>query len=104
MSTMSKNYGLKDLEKRLGKLTVCEFVPTWRSTKELTQKELGKRLGISIANLCDIEKGRQLVSPAKAEQIAKVLGVPPQLLVKLALEEELEDAGLKYSVDVQPDA
>jgi transcriptional regulator with XRE-family HTH domain len=104
MSTKSKTYGLKNLEKKLGKLTVGEFIATWRSAEEMNQKELGKKIGISVSNLCDIEKGRQLVSPAKAEQIAKALGVPPQLLVRLAIEEALQEAGLKYSIDVKPAA
>lgn len=104
MSIKSKIYGLKDLEKRLGKLTVGEFIATWRSSEEISQKDLSKTIGISVSNLCDIEKGRQLVSPAKAEQIAKAMGVRPQLLVRLAIEEALQEAGLKYSIDVKPAA
>ncbi|MBU6154415.1 MAG: helix-turn-helix domain-containing protein [Bdellovibrionales bacterium] len=104
MNTKTKIFGLSDLEKRLGKLTVGEFIATWRNTEGMSQRDLGKKIGISVSNLCDIEKGRQLVSPAKAEQIAKALKVPPQLLVRLALEEALREAGLKYSIDVKPAA
>ena len=102
--SIRKQKGSKDLEKRLGKMTLGEFISTWRITEELSQKELGKKIGISVSNLCDIEKGRQVVSPAKAEQIAKALGVPPQLLVRLAIEESLHEAGLKYSIEVNPAA
>jgi len=38
--------------------------------------DFGKLVGMSVANLCDIEKGRKGVSPEKAEQIAKAIGVP----------------------------
>jgi transcriptional regulator with XRE-family HTH domain len=99
-----KSYGLKDLEKQLGRLTVGEFLHTWRTTEELTLKEFGKRVGLSVANLCDIEKGRKCVSPEKAEQIAKTIGVPPALLIRLSIEEALQAAGLNYRVDVKPAA
>jgi hypothetical protein len=67
--TRRKPLGLKDLEKRLGKLTVGELIHTFRMTDELSLKEFGKLIGVSVANLCDIEKGRKGVSPKKAEQI-----------------------------------
>jgi transcriptional regulator with XRE-family HTH domain len=103
MSTEKKQaYGLKYLDRRLGKLTVGEFLNTWRTSEELSLKEFGKKIGISVANLCDIEKGRKGVSPGKAEKIAKVIGVPPALLVRLAIEEELRSSGLHYKVDVTP--
>jgi transcriptional regulator with XRE-family HTH domain len=105
MSTEKRRvFGLKDLEKRLGKLTVGEFLHTWRTSEELSLKEFGKRIGISVANLCDIEKGRKGVSPEKAEQIAKAAGVPPALLVRLSIEESLQAAGLKYKVEIKPAA
>jgi len=99
-----KTHGLKDLEKRLGKLSVGEFLRTWRETEEMTLKDFGKRVGLSIANLCDIEKGRKGVSPEKAEQIAKALGVPPALLVRLSIEESLQAAGLRYKIEIKPAA
>jgi len=39
---------------------------------------------MSVANLCDIEKGHKGVSPEKAEQIAKAIGVPQELLIRLS--------------------
>ena len=100
----SKVFGSKDLEKRLGGLGIGEFIHTWRSSEEMSLRDFGKRVGMSVANLCDIEKGRKGVSPEKAEQIAKAIGVPPALLVRLAIEESLRAAGLKYRVDVKPAA
>ena len=99
-----KTHGLQDLEKRLGRLTVGEFLRAWRETEEMTLKDFGKRVGLSISNLCDIEKGRKGVSPEKAEQIAKALGVPPALLVRLSIEESLQAAGLRYKVEIKPAA
>src|ERR1700730_489855 len=97
-----KKYGSKDLEKRLGKATIAEFIHTWRTSEEMTLKEFGKKIGMSVANLCDIEKGRKGVSPEKAHQIGLVIGVPPALLVKMAVEEQLSAAGLSYTVELEP--
>jgi transcriptional regulator with XRE-family HTH domain len=99
-----KSYDSKSLGKRLGKLSVGEFLRTWRTSEEMTLKHFGKLTGLSIANLCDIEKGRKGISPEKAEQIAIAIGVPPALLVRLSIEESLRSAGLSYKVDIKPAA
>ena len=99
-----KTFGAKDLEKRLGKLTVGEFLHTWRVSEEMSLADFGKLVGMSVANLCDIEKGRKGVSPERAEQIAKAIGVPHALLIRLSIEESLRAAGLKYRVEIKPAA
>ena len=105
MSTgRQKAFGAKDLEKRLGKLTVGEFLHTWRVSEEMSLADFGKVVGMSVANLCDIEKGRKGVSPEKAEQIANAIGVPHALLIRLSIEESLRAAGLKYTVEIKPAA
>ena len=105
MSTeKKKSYGLKDLERKFGKLTVGSFLRSWRMSEGLSLKEFGKLIGLSGANLCDIEKGRKGVSPEKAEHIAKVLDIPPTLLIRMAIEESLQSAGLKYRVEIKPAA
>jgi len=99
-----KVFGPKDLDKRLGKLTVGEFLHTWRVSEEMSLADFGKLVGMSVANLCDIEKGRKGVSPEKAEQVAKAIGVPCALLVRLSIEESLRAAGLRYTVEIKPAA
>ena len=99
-----KAFGPKDLARRLGKLTVGEFLHTWRASEEMSLADFGKLVGMSVANLCDIEKGRKGVSPEKAEQIAKAIGVPAGLLIRLSIEENLRAAGLKYTVEIKPAA
>jgi len=99
-----KTFGPKDLERRLGKLTVGEFLHTWRISEEMSLADFGKLVGMSVANLCDIEKSRKGVSPGKAEQIAKAIGVPAELLIRLSIEENLRAAGLKYTVEIKPAA
>jgi transcriptional regulator with XRE-family HTH domain len=99
-----KTFGLKSLEQRLGKLTVGEVLHTWRVSEEMSLKDFGKLIGMSVSNLCDIEKGRKGISPEKAEQIARAIGVPPALLIKLSIQESLQAAGLKYRVEIKPAA
>ncbi len=99
-----KTFGSRNLEKRLGKLTVGEVLHTWRISEETSLREFGKLVGMSVANLCDIEKGRKGVSPQKAEQIAKAIGVPSTLLIRLSIEESLHAAGLNYRVEIKPAA
>ena len=99
-----RSFGVKDLEKRMGKLTVGEMLHSWRASEEMSLKDFGGLIGMSVANLCDIEKGRKGVSPEKAEQIAKAIGVPPALLIRLSIEESLKAAGLRYQVEIRPAA
>jgi transcriptional regulator with XRE-family HTH domain len=103
MATKGKSekwYGLDDLERRLGPMTVGRFIKAFRECDEITQAEYSKRLGISKANLCDIEKGRKLVSVERAARFAKLLGVPDTILVQLALQDQLRQAKLKLKVEV----
>lgn len=77
------------------------FLRSWRLSEGFSQKVFAKKLRISAANLCDIEKERKGVSVAKAHEIAKAIGYPPSVLVQMALQEEVALSGLKYSVQVK---
>lgn len=99
---MKSLHSLDSLEKRLGKMTVGGFLRSWRLSEELSQKAFAKKIKMSAANLCDIELGRKGVSPEKASQIAKILGYSPEVLIKLAIEELLSEAGLRYQVEIKP--
>jgi transcriptional regulator with XRE-family HTH domain len=69
-----------------------------RSTRqgdELSQQEFAAKLGISKQHLCDIEKGRKTVSPARAWGWAKALGYHPKQWAELALQDMLDKDGLK---------
>ncbi len=101
MSTKKKQYSVTDLEKRYGCLTLGRFLSSWRLSEGLTQKEFAKKLGMSPANLCDIEKGRKGVSLVKANEIARAIGYPPTMLVQLALQEQISSSGLAFSVQIK---
>lgn len=50
--------------------------------------------------MCDIEKGRVLVSPALAVKIAKGAKFPENLAVKYCLEDQLRKAKIKMHITI----
>ena len=71
-----------------------------RQGEDATQAELAARLGITKSHLCDIEKGRKLVSPERASRFAAILGYSPDQFVRLALQDAVDRAGLPFKVEV----
>ena len=86
------------LVKYTGPLSFGMFLRAARTSLDLTQPEMGKLLGISKANVCDIEKGRQLVAPELAKKIAKKSGLSEKLAVQACLQDLLKQAKIKYEV------
>lgn len=84
-----------------GPLTFGMAVEALRGRDELSQVLLAKRLGISRQYLCDVEKGRRLVSPEQAARFAKAFGHPSHVLVQLALQDAVRESGLKLKVTVE---
>jgi len=66
----------------------------------MTLAEFAKKLGISRQHLCDIEKGRKVVSPERAAKFAKILGYSREQFVALALQALLDEADLHLKVEV----
>jgi transcriptional regulator with XRE-family HTH domain len=93
--------GLKSLEAKYGPMTVGLFLMAFREADGLSQSSFAKRLKISRANLCDIEKERKLVSPERAAKFAHILKVPEMALIKLALQDILRSAHLRYKVELK---
>jgi len=84
-----------------GPMTLGGMLWSLRMCDEISQAEFARRLGVSRSHLCDVEKGRKLVSPERAAAWAKVLGFPETVFVKLALQQQLDKAGVKMSVQVE---
>ncbi len=91
----------KDLNRRLGSMNLRSFLLSWRMAEGLSQKEFSDLIGISPANLCDIEKGRKGISPKKASEIAATIGYSEKVLVELALKELLEREGLDWNITLK---
>ncbi len=87
-------------ELRGGPMTLGDQLREARRVEGLSLEAYATRLGISRANLCDIEKGRKGVSPERAAKWSKVLRLSKEHLVALALQALLDEAGLKMRVEV----
>ena len=83
-----------------GPLTLGKFLQSIRLGEEMSQVEFADQLGISKSHLCDIEKGRKLVSPERAVIFAKILNYSPEQFVRLALQDQIEKAGLKFKIKI----
>jgi transcriptional regulator with XRE-family HTH domain len=84
-----------------GPLTFGEMLSSIRLCDEMTQVEFANKLGVSKSHLCDIEKGRKTVSPARAAAFARLLGYSTEQFVRLALQHQVEQAGLSLLVRVE---
>jgi transcriptional regulator with XRE-family HTH domain len=98
-----KGSSVGDLERKIlvDPLTFGEAVESLRVRDELTQVRFAKKLGISRQYLCDVEKGRRLVSPEQAARFARAFGHPAHVLVQLALQDAVRAGGLKLRVAVE---
>ena len=97
-----KSDAMKLLEKLAGgPLTLGRAIESVRKSEGLSQDQCATKLGVSKSHLCDVEKGRKTVSPERAAKWARVLGYPESVLVRLALQAELDAAGLKYKVEIE---
>lgn len=83
-----------------GPLTLGGMLWSIRMCDELSQTEFARMLGVNRSHICDIEKGRKIVSPERAATWARILGYPDTVFVKLALQEQLDKAGVKMNVQV----
>ena len=96
-----KSDAIQLLEKLAGgPLTLGRAIESVRKSEELSQDKCAMKLGVSKSHLCD-EKGRKTVSPERAAKWARVLGYPESVLVRLAIQGELDAAGLRYTVEIE---
>jgi transcriptional regulator with XRE-family HTH domain len=84
-----------------GPLTFGEMLSAIRLGEGLSQAEFAGVLGVSKSHLCDIEKGRKTVSPSRAARFAGLLGYSTEQFVRLALQDQVEQAGLGLIVRVE---
>lgn len=84
-----------------GPLTLGRAIESIRKCEEWSQDECARMLGVSKSHLCDIEKGRKTLSPERAARWARILGYPQSVFIRLAIQSELDTAGLKYRVAIE---
>jgi transcriptional regulator with XRE-family HTH domain len=98
---MRTKFLYEELEKKHGRLTLGSVLRAWRQCDEQSQTEFAKKLGLSVQNLNDLEKGRRIPSPTRAAKIAKKLGLPEMVLIQLALRDSLYKEGFRYQVRLE---
>jgi plasmid maintenance system antidote protein VapI len=102
MTTKKKSKTIIFLEKLAGRpLTLGRLIESIRLGEEMSQAAFAKKLHISPSHLCDIEKGRKVVSPERASKFAKILGMSEEQFVRLSLQQIIDLSGLKMKVEVK---
>jgi antitoxin HigA-1 len=101
MPTKKKSATMKYLERVAGRpLSLGSLIESIRLSEEMSQNVFARKLGISPSHLCDIEKGRKVVSPERAARFAGILERSPEQFVRLSLQELVDEAGLKMKVTI----
>jgi transcriptional regulator with XRE-family HTH domain len=96
----TKSY-FEKLEKKYGVMTFADMLRAWREAEDLSQTAFAKKIGLSVQNLNDLEKGRRIPSPSRAAKIAKKLGLPEMGVIQLALKDSLVKEGFDYDVKLE---
>jgi transcriptional regulator with XRE-family HTH domain len=100
VSTMSEK-SIAFLEELTNKkLTVGSLLWSLRECEEMSQAAFAKKLRISRQYLCDVERGRRIVSPKTAADFADRLGYSRIQFIRLALQDELNKYGFRFDVDI----
>ena len=89
------------LEKLMGgPLTLGGALSALRESEGESLSLFAERLGVTRMHLSDIEHGRRSVSLERAARFAAALGLNEAQFVRLALQDQVRDAGLKLRVEV----
>ncbi len=83
-----------------GPLTLGGALSAIRESEGESLAQFSERLGVSRSHLSDIEHGRRSVSLERAARFAEALGQHQAQFVRLALQDQVREAGLKLRVDV----
>jgi transcriptional regulator with XRE-family HTH domain len=83
-----------------GPLTFGGALSALRESEDESLAAFAERLSISRSHLSDIEHGRRAVSPERASRFAKALEQNEAQFVRLALQDQVRNAGLRLRVDV----
>lgn len=89
------------LESMTGAYTFAMFMRSSRTTLDLSQVEMAKKLGITRSSLCDVEQGRVLVSAATAVKYAKKVGFSQLVALEACIQDQLRKAHLHYDVTLE---
>ena len=86
--------------KRKKNLSLGGFLKAHRKGEGVSQTMFAAYLGISKQRLCDMESDRSNVSIKLCKELAEKLDVSAEWLVKLSLQRQLEEEGIRLKVAV----
>jgi DNA-binding XRE family transcriptional regulator len=96
---------IKSLNKKtkndVGELTFGMFLRVSRNSMGMTQQKMADILGIAKGTLCDIEKGRQLVSVELAKKIANKAALSEVIAIEACFLDQLRRSKIKLQVKVK---
>jgi len=82
------------------KMTLGNLLWSIRECDEMSQAEFAKLLRVSRQYLCDIERGRRIVSTKAAAEFANRLGYSPKQFIRLAIQDDLNKNGFYFDVEI----
>ena len=100
MSTKNRVRAKDAIKNLTGHISFGEMLLTIRNSRDLTQVEMAEILDISKQDLCNIEKGRKIVSVERAVGFATSFDMPPKVFAKYALQDQLTKAGIDGLVEI----
>lgn len=101
MSTKNKVRASTVIRKVTGPIGFGEMLCSYREAQVFSQIQFAELLGISKQDLCNIEKGRKLVSVERAISFAEALKMPAKTFAKYALQDQLNKSGLVGEVFIK---
>lgn len=90
----------KAIRQITGPISFGEMLYSFRVSCEYSQVKMASLLKISKQDLCNIEKGRKLVSVERAKTFAIALDMPPRTFAKYSLQDQLNAAGIAGDVEI----
>lgn len=78
-----------------------EYMSSWRHSQALTTQGMGEKLGIRRQHVHDIEQGNKRASVVRAAAFAQAMGVSPLVLVRLVLQDEVNQLALGVVVELR---
>jgi len=58
-----------------------EYIRLYRENHDMTQIDLGEKLGLARSYICDLEKGCRSISKGIAKKLNRLLGIPLENLL-----------------------
>lgn len=82
------------------KMTIGNVLWSIRECEDSSQAEFAKLLGVSRQYLCDIERGRRVISTKTAAEFANKLGYSPIQFIRITIQDELNKNGFYFDVEI----